>query len=286
MPNGHRYVAIFDSGHGMPESELLNLIQKQPMDGRFMRRMYFVRLLCIAIPVLLTGCSAERDPAAGAETNEGDPPMSLPDDALSDGERIVFFGDSITQAGVEPGGYVVRIDSILENAYPGKDITVIGAGISGNKVPDLLERLDRDVLARNPTLVVIYIGINDVWHWFRFAPLGTEKPVFESGLRTLISRIRDAGARVVLCTPSVIGEHPAFDTDEDKMLDEYAEVSRHVASDTGVILCDLREAFVSYLVAHNTDGPAEGVLTRDGVHLNQRGNRFVAREMAACITTR
>jgi len=43
-------------------------------------------------------------------------------------------------------------------------VEVIGAGISGNKVPDLQRRLERDVLKKKPTVVFIYIGINDVWH--------------------------------------------------------------------------------------------------------------------------
>ena len=41
---------------------------------------------------------------------------------------------------------------------------MINAGISGHKVPDLQGRLDRDVLSKEPTVVFIYIGINDVWH--------------------------------------------------------------------------------------------------------------------------
>ena len=42
-------------------------------------------------------------------------------------------------------------------------VEVIGAGISGNKVPDLEKRLERDVLSKKPTIVVIYIGIRAYW---------------------------------------------------------------------------------------------------------------------------
>ncbi len=52
----------------------------------------------------------------------------------------------------------------IEQKRPGSGIKVIGAGISGNKVPNLEDRLDRDVLSHKPNVVVIYIGINDVWH--------------------------------------------------------------------------------------------------------------------------
>src|SRR4051812_40725507 len=81
---------------------------------------------------------------------------------LNKGDRIVFLGDSITAGGVAAKGYVTLIKNTLADKQKDLGIEIIGAGISGNKVPDLQKRLDRDVLKKNPTLVVIYIGINDV----------------------------------------------------------------------------------------------------------------------------
>ena len=86
------------------------------------------------------------------------------DNQLKKGDRIVFLGDSITQGGVSPKGYVTLIKNRMAEKHKDLEIEVIGAGISGNKVPDLQKRLDKDVIAKKPTLVVIYIGINDVWH--------------------------------------------------------------------------------------------------------------------------
>src|SRR5260221_8242735 len=77
--------------------------------------------------------------------------------------RIIFFGDSITQQGVQPGGYVTRIDSMCRLENKSSQFEFIGAGIGGNKVYDLYLRMDSDVLMRNPEIVVIYIGVNDVW---------------------------------------------------------------------------------------------------------------------------
>jgi lysophospholipase L1-like esterase len=88
---------------------------------------------------------------------------------LQKGDRIVFLGDSITAGGVREGGYVTLIGEGVAKHHADLGIEIIGAGISGNKVPDLQKRLDRDVLDKKPTLVVIYIGINDVWHWNRDA---------------------------------------------------------------------------------------------------------------------
>ncbi len=189
--------------------------------------------------------------------------------------RVIFLGDSITEAGAAQGGYVSLVADSLQ--ILDKDITVLGAGISGNKVPDLLARLDRDVLIHDPTHVVIYIGINDVWHHFEFDNVtGTAPDIFEGGLKTLIDRIAQDGATALLCTPSVIGEDTGSDTGVNQRLMEYAQIVRKVAQQKNVHLCDLRASMETYLAEQNTDRAYEGVLTTDGVHLNAEGNRFVA----------
>ncbi len=198
---------------------------------------------------------------------------------LHPGERIVFLGDSITQLGVKPNGYVTLIQDSLRQEHEGMDIEVIGAGVSGNKVPDLQKRLQKDVLDKHPTIVVIYIGINDVWHWVTPGLKGTTKEDFESGLKSIIVLIQNAGARVILCTPSVIGEKNDGTNPQDTMLDEYSDISRRVAKETGSTLCDLHKAFAGYLKSHNPNNEEKGILTVDKVHLNDEGNRFVAEQM-------
>lgn len=193
---------------------------------------------------------------------------------LRAGDRIVFLGDSITAGGVREKGYVTLVGQAIAQQQAGLGVEIVGAGISGNKVPDCQKRLQRDVLDKQPTVVVIYIGINDVWHWNRNA--GTTKEDFETGLLDLIKRCQDAAARVVLCTPSVIGEKTDGSNQFDKMLDEYSAVSRKVAEQTGVCLLDLRQKFLAQLKTLNADNQEKGVLTTDGVHLNDAGNRFVA----------
>ena len=105
---------------------------------------------------------------------------------LKDGETIVFLGDSITQQGAGPTGYVTVFREAIEKARPNSGIKVIGAGIGGHKVPDLEARLDKDVLSHKPNVVVIYIGINDVWHSKNGRGTSVEK--YEAGLRSLIKR--------------------------------------------------------------------------------------------------
>jgi lysophospholipase L1-like esterase len=202
---------------------------------------------------------------------------------LKKGDRIVFLGDSITQAGAGPNGYVSLIRKALQENHKDLDIDVIGAGISGNKVPDLQRRVDKDVIARKPTIVVIYIGINDVWHGQDDPAKGTSKEKFEEGLKEVIGKCQKAGARVILCTPSVIGEKPDGSNKLDARLDEYADISRTIARELKIPLCDLRKAFVEYLKEHNPEKKGQGILTSDTVHLNDAGNKFVAEVMLKCL---
>lgn len=205
------------------------------------------------------------------------------DKPLGRGERIVFFGDSITQAGVGEGGYVALAKAGIALKYPGLDIEVLGAGISGNRVPDLEARLDQDVLAKKPTLVVIYIGINDVWHSANGR--GTSQADYEQGLRRIVQRIQETGSRVILCTPSVIGEKYDGSNPFDAMLDEYSQITRTVAAETHARLLDLRKQFLSHLKAQNQENADKNVLTGDTVHLNAAGNRFVADRMLEALET-
>lgn len=207
--------------------------------------------------------------------------VAAKDCPFAQGECLAFLGDSITAAGAKPNGYARLIDEAVSKSHPERGVKIVYAGISGNRVPDLQRRLDKDVLSQKPTLVFVYIGINDVWHSLHGR--GTPKDQYEAGLHDLIKRIRGAGAKVVLATPSVIGEKRAGANKLDPMLDEYAEISRKVARETGVTLCDLHQQFADYLKKNNPDNKDRGILTTDGVHLNPAGNRFVADAAAASL---
>jgi lysophospholipase L1-like esterase len=178
---------------------------------------------------------------------------------------------------------VVQIRKTLQEKHADLGIQVLGAGISGNKVPDLQRRLDRDVIAKKPTLVVIYIGINDVWHGEKDPARGTSPERYKAGLTDVIGRIQSAGARVLLCTPSVIGEKTDGTNLNDGKLDAYSQISRDVAREMRVPVCDLRKAFLDYLKEHNSENKEKGILTSDRVHLNEAGNAFVARTILRCL---
>ena len=193
-------------------------------------------------------------------------------------KKIIFFGDSITQAGVQPGGYV----DLIKKALDPTKYEIIGAGVGGNKVYDLFFRMEDDVLTKKPDLVVIYIGVNDVWHKAS-SRTGTDFDKFSKFYQGLITKIQNNGAKVVLCTPAVIGEKKNNENEMDADLDKYSGAIRDLATKNNLPLCDLRTIFKEYDAANNPDNKEKGVLTSDGVHLNALGNQTLADKLLPLV---
>jgi len=192
--------------------------------------------------------------------------------------KIVFFGDSITQAGVNKGGYIDRVQNYIAQKNLQEKFELNGAGIGGNKVYDLYLRLDDDVLAKDPQVVVIYVGINDVWHKTTHGT-GTDIDKYEKFYVAIIKKLQARNIKVVVCTPSVIGEKKNGANPQDPDLDKYSSVIRKLATTYNCTLIDLRAAFAKYETDNNAGDSESGILTTDRVHLNDKGNQLVADEM-------
>lgn len=195
-------------------------------------------------------------------------------------QRIVFFGDSITQAGVKPGGYITVLGDLLKKKNIQDEL--IGAGIGGNKVYDLYLRMEEDVLAKSPTTVVVWVGVNDVWHK-KTSGTGTDADKFEKFYNALIKKLQAKNIRVLICTPAAIGEKTDYTNELDGDLNRYAVIIRQIAKNNNVDLIDLRKAFLEYNLANNPDNKAKEILTTDGVHLNDKGNQLVAEQMLKAL---
>ena len=223
----------------------------------------------------------------------------------SSNKKIIFLGDSITEAGVYDTEVGIPYDGEL--IYPNyngfitllsrnveENIELIGKGISGDKVSDLLTRYREDVIKLNPDKVFIYIGINDVWHKYDFGT-GSDIDLYEDGLRQIIYELQKIGSKVVLCTPTVIGENYGDFTlanqyveqyrdaktmeSMNKDLDAFSDVVRNLSSEYNTDLIDLRKIFMSYISKNNPSNKPSGILTYDGVHLNDQGNKLIADQM-------
>jgi len=197
--------------------------------------------------------------------------------------KVIFFGDSITQMGVNPGGYI----SLMKEMLVQQNVTnydLVGAGIGGNKVYDLYLRMPQDVIAQSPDIVVVYVGVNDVWHKATYGT-GTDADKFEKFYRAIIKELQANNIKPMLVTPAVIGEKNDYSNQQDGDLNKYAQIIRNIAKDLALPLCDLHAVFHTYEVNNNPANADKGILTTDGVHLNDAGNKLVAEEMWKVLKT-
>lgn len=196
--------------------------------------------------------------------------------------RVIFFGDSITQAGVGPKGYITMMTETLKTNNQSGQFELMGAGIGGNKVYDLYLRLEDDVLSKKPDIVFIYVGINDVWHKSS-SGTGTDPDKYVKFYEALIKKMKAQNIRVILCTPTVIGEKNDNSNMQDGDLNQYSKLIRDIATKHSLQVCDLRKYFQEYLSKNNPDNKEKEILTTDRVHLNETGNKFLAEKMMEAL---
>lgn len=190
---------------------------------------------------------------------------------LESGQKIVFLGDSITQAG---DGYVSVVQSVIGALVPDLDVTYINAGIGGHKVTDMLARVEESVIAHEPDWVTVSVGINDVWHGENGVPIDEFRTKFDE----MIGRLQnETKARLILFTTTVIGEE--LDNDANAKLVDYNEHIRKVARKRELILVDMNKVFHSAISAWHKIG-TELKFTSDGVHTSPTGAYLMAHTLA------
>jgi acyl-CoA thioesterase-1 len=114
--------------------------------------------------------------------------------AASEPVTIVAMGSSSTLgvgASAPAMSYPSRLKQELNGRFPGIDISVINHGVGGQDVPEELTRLERDVIAEHPDLVIWQVGTNAV---LRRDDLSADEQLIERG----ISLMREGGIDVVL----------------------------------------------------------------------------------------
>jgi acyl-CoA thioesterase-1 len=181
---------------------------------------------------------------------------------------VVFAGDSVTDCGrrTDPeglgDGYVRNLYDDLGERRP----RIVNSGISGNRAIDLVARWSTDVLAHDPSLVSILIGINDTWRRYDEDDPTTAES-FETSYRELLDSLT---CPVVLIEPFLL---PVKDGQEEwrEDLDPKLDVVRKLAVEYGAILVPADTEL-------NRQAAAVGAATLagDGVHPSPAGHRAIA----------
>ena len=187
--------------------------------------------------------------------------------------RIVCFGDSITGVYYHTGGRRAWCDMLgiaLQQTYPQARLELHNAGVSGNTTTAGLARIDRDVFAYNPHLVVVMFGMNDC----KTANLG----VFQDNLKTIVQRCHASGAAVVLCTPNSI-----YPDDKTRFanLPFYVDSVRVLAAEMSIPVAD---CFLAYKDLRAADPLAWKLLMSETIHPCMNGHRLFAETIAKTIS--
>jgi lysophospholipase L1-like esterase len=192
----------------------------------------------------------------------GEDPKPLP--------RILCFGDSITRA-----GYPQRLAARLG------DVEVVNAGVNGNTTRLALRRMQRDVLEREPHVVVIFFGTNDC----RLAEPKVHVPLdeYRANLQRMIDEVTGKGAKVVLCTPPPIDAQAYFTRHAkapfdaagglEKVLAGYRQGAIEVGEKNKLPVVDLNQLMAKDLSWRSADG----------VHPTEPGSDVIAGHVGAAV---
>ena len=191
--------------------------------------------------------------------------------AVRSGDKIAFLGDSITARGNQPAGYVNMVIETL--AANGIKAVKIPAGISGNKSNQMLNRLDKDVIAKAPRIMTLSCGVNDVWHGKR----GVSLKDYKKNICAIVDKAQQSGIQVYILTATMITENP--EAPNNQKLAAYNDFLRSLAKEKNCVLVDLNADMQKELVLMHAKHPGikGNLLTVDGVHMNPFGDQMMAR---------
>lgn len=161
--------------------------------------------------------------------------------------------------------YPARLGAVLAKRLPGRSVEVVNKGVGGETVADNVRRMERDVAALRPGLVVWQVGTND-------ALRGLAQAEVRAGLLDGVARIRAAGAEVVLMDSQPLAGA------RGEAVAAMAAVVREVAKEAGVPLLS-RHAAMRRWLAEGAVTPAS-LYAPDGLHMADGGYACLAEAVA------
>ena len=209
------------------------------------------------------------------------------DFALKAGDRVVFFGDSITEQRL----YTAYVQQFVISRYPELNVTFINSGWTGDTVDGnpcvpcagvgALARIERDVVAYKPTVVTLLFGMNDGLYK-DFDP--DVMKAFTDGLSQIVAVLkRETKARIYVMTPTVYDRDVKTSwshTDNyNSVLDRYSEAAKEIARREDLPVIDLHTATTVALMTAKKADKSYTFFGGDGVHPAAEGHAVMAAEI-------
>ncbi|WP_117208052.1 SGNH/GDSL hydrolase family protein [Allorhizocola rhizosphaerae] len=194
------------------------------------------------------------------------------------GQRVVFIGDSITDAGRTWGdppfgnGYFNLVRSFVTARHPELGLTWSNHGVGGDTVRHLAARWDTDVIEARPDWLSVMIGINDVWRFFSDGREHEGVPIkeYEDTYRSLLRRaVETTACKLILADPYII--EPDSNDPQRAMTDQYCEVVARLAGEFGALHVPTQLAYDRVLAASKPTDWSD-----DRIHPNLPGHAVLA----------
>src|SRR5581483_6697258 len=202
---------------------------------------------------------------------------------LKDGDRVVFYGDSITYQRL----YTVITETYVVTRYPNLNVTFVHSGWGGDKVSgggggpiDL--RLQRDVIAYKPTVMTIMLGMND--GLYKPETEATDKTFFD-GYRHIVDTVKSAvpGIRITAIKPSPyddVTREPNFPGGYNEVLISFGKWIQNYGEHAGLTVADLNTGVVEMLKRADKLDPSDAQkILPDRVHPAFAGHLVMAEEL-------
>ena len=191
--------------------------------------------------------------------------------------KLLFQGDSITDAGRDRGnyhdvgpGYPKYASEALVANHPEIDFEFINFGISGNRTDQLFDRLYEDAIKFQPDIFSVLIGINDIWH--REVNIFTTDEQFALNYRTILKLIKEkTNAKIIMMTPFVL------DADDKDWLKEDLEKIKPIIHSLAEEFADEYIRLDLYFEEALKTQPEPKYYSVDGVHPNENGRKFIGK---------
>lgn len=203
---------------------------------------------------------------------------------LRPGDRVLFTGDSVTDAGRDRSdpaslghGYALIAASLAGARHPELGLEFRNRGVGGDTSASLRDRWESDTIALAPSVVSILVGVNDTWRWFDSGDrISAEE--FEDNLRAILdSTVDRLEARIVLVEPFLLAVSPGQHAWRDD-LDPRIHAVRRLATEYRARLVPADGILAAAAV--RSSAPS---LAHDGVHPTPAGHGLLAEAWLAAV---